>query len=168
MNALTQCTYSGAKSKGNNISSSYFLAQGKQQCHLYYDHVTKCFVSKCVGAKQYIATWMTHLETKHFYHMIIIQAALLLALCQAIPVLQLATGHRVQFSITFIYCHARQVGSPHIGTHMDSTMRIKIQRSLVCSSYFRHVTWEPPTQEPTHHYHQLFTGNNEKSMQFRS
>ncbi len=32
-----------------------------------YDHVTKCFVSKCeVGAKQYIATWMTHLETKHF------------------------------------------------------------------------------------------------------
>ncbi len=25
-----------------------FFTQGKKQCHLYYDHVTKCFVSKCV------------------------------------------------------------------------------------------------------------------------
>ncbi len=65
---------------------------------LYCDHVTKCFVSKCViqvvsfnssiviwdkhelGAKQYIATWMTHLETKHFSHMVTIQAATILAL----------------------------------------------------------------------------------------
>ncbi len=47
MNALTQCTYSGAKSKDNNISSSYFLS---------------------------------HTSTS----------------------IRLATGHRVQFSMTFI------------------------------------------------------------------
>ncbi len=70
--------------------------QGKYRRRLYCDHVTKCFVSKCViqvvsvlllGDKHKLgqsctdATWLTHLKTKHFSHMITIQAASILARC---------------------------------------------------------------------------------------
>ncbi len=65
-----------------NLSTLYISddmnAQGKYARCLYCNHVTKCFISKCViqavmysndhevGAKLYITIWMTHLETKHF------------------------------------------------------------------------------------------------------
>ncbi len=53
------------------------ITQGKYGRRLYCDHVTKCSVSKCVIQVVYvllcsnilsfhIATWLTHLETKHF------------------------------------------------------------------------------------------------------
>ncbi len=75
------------------VSAPCTYTQGKYGRRLYCDHVTKCFVSKCVievasvhklGQSCTEATWMTHLKTKHFSHMITIQAATILALCTCI------------------------------------------------------------------------------------